>query len=186
VRLYEQDGSAWEESAVLLRYDPRLDVALLELETNRALERGVRLASRARLAGLRTFDPVYAVGCPLGNNPIPTSGAIADRNHAVDGGRYWMVSAPTYIGNSGGGIFDARSHELIGLFSKIYTHGSLRPTVVPHMGLATPLDEIYDWLESEGLARGTLPETCASRAVDTLAVQAGVSPAADELGDDEP
>jgi hypothetical protein len=61
-----------------------------------------------------------------------------------------MISAPTYIGNSGGGIFDAQTHELLGIFSKIYTHGNLRPTVVPHMGLVTPLITVYDWLERTG------------------------------------
>jgi hypothetical protein len=59
-----------------------------------------------------------------------------------------MISAPTYIGNSGGGIFDAESHELLGIFSKIYTHGSVRATIVPHMGLVTPLEKIYDWFET--------------------------------------
>jgi S1-C subfamily serine protease len=152
VRIYEPDGQSRVESARLLRYDPGLDVALLELETTLRVDRGARLASRNRLASLRTFDPVFAVGCPLGNDPIPTRGALADTHHQVDGGRYWMVSAPTYIGNSGGGIFDARTHELVGIFSKIYTHGTLRPTVVPHMGLATPLQDVYDWLDSEGIA----------------------------------
>jgi hypothetical protein len=64
-----------------------------------------------------------------------------------------MLSAPTYIGNSGGGIFDAKSHQLIGVFSKIYTHGNLRPTVVPHMGLATPMHQVYEWIEKEKLGR---------------------------------
>jgi hypothetical protein len=63
-----------------------------------------------------------------------------------------MISAPTYIGNSGGGIFDAESHELLALFTKIYTHGTVRPMVVPHMGLATPLIAVYDWLDRVGYA----------------------------------
>ena len=49
-------------------------------------------------------------------------------------------------------MFDARTHELLGIFSKIYTHGSIRPTVVPHMGLATSLIPIYDWLDKVGYA----------------------------------
>jgi hypothetical protein len=61
-----------------------------------------------------------------------------------------MINAPTYIGNSGGGIFDSRTHELLGIFSKIYTHGSLRPTIVPHMGLVTPMTRVYDWMERVG------------------------------------
>jgi hypothetical protein len=104
------------------------------------------------LARARIFDRIYAVGCPLGNDPIPTWGEIADTHHAVDGQRYWMISAPTYIGNSGGGIFDADTHELLGIFCKIYTHGSVRPTVVPHMGLVTSLAGVYDWLDQTAYA----------------------------------
>src|SRR6185436_10836913 len=79
-------------------------------------------------------------------------GEVASTNHQVDGCTYWMLSAPTYIGNSGGGIYDARNDELIGIFSKIYTHGESHSTIVPHMGLATPLPVIYDWLQRQGFA----------------------------------
>jgi hypothetical protein len=61
-----------------------------------------------------------------------------------------MINAPTYIGNSGGGIFDAQTHELIGIFSKIYNYGTSRPTVVPHMGLVVPLTKVYAWLDGVG------------------------------------
>ena len=63
-----------------------------------------------------------------------------------------MINAPTYFGNSGGGIYRADTHQLIGVFSKIYTHGKGRPVVVPHMGLCTPIDQIYDWLEDNKLS----------------------------------
>lgn len=152
VTVYGADGRVWHETAELLRYNPGLDAALLTLNTTRQLECGARLASPERIARARIFEQIYAVGCPLGNDPIPTFGEIADVRHVVDGESYWMISAPTYIGNSGGGIFDAENHELLGIFSKIYTHGALRPTVVPHMGLVTPLDAVYGWLESVGFA----------------------------------
>lgn len=152
ISIYSADGSVRHETGLLLGFDRWVDVALLEMTTDEPCEHWARLASRERLAAITTFNTVYAVGCPLGNDPIPTYGEIADRRHTVDGELYWMISAPTYIGNSGGGIFDAETHELLAIFSKIYTHGSLQPTVVPHMGLATPLDIIYDWLEEEGLA----------------------------------
>lgn len=150
VQIYREDGSMRHEKAKLLAHDPKLDAALLELVTPDALEFGASLAPRAQLAATRIFDGVVAVGCPLGNDPIPTRGEIATCSHQVDGQVYWMINAPTYIGNSGGGIFDADTHELLGLFSKIYTHGSLRPTIVPHMGLVTPLDRVYDWLVEVG------------------------------------
>ena len=61
-----------------------------------------------------------------------------------------MVSSPAFFGNSGGGVFLADSLELIGVFSKIYTHGSYRPQLVTHMGLAVPLDVRHDWLADMG------------------------------------
>jgi len=150
VQIYHEDGTTRQETARLLQHDPKLDAALLEVITPDPLEFGARLATPERLAQARIFDRVVAVGCPLGNDPIPTRGEIATCNHQVDGECYWMINAPTYIGNSGGGIFDSESHELLGIFSKIYTHGSLRPTIVPHMGLVTPLPRIYEWLERVG------------------------------------
>lgn len=150
VHIYSEDGSIRNEKAKLLCFDPNLDAALLELHTPDALENGARMASHERLADIRIFDPIYAVGCPLGNDPIPTNGEIATAHHEVDGELYWMINAPTYIGNSGGGIFDSKTHELLGIFSKIYTHGTLRPTIVPHMGLVTPMSAIYSWLEEQG------------------------------------
>jgi S1-C subfamily serine protease len=152
VTVYGQDRRVWPESAHVERFDMALDVALLKLDTTRLLECGAKLAPRSRLEKVRIFERVYAVGCPLGNDPIPTFGEVADTHHVVDGSAYWMISAPTYIGNSGGGIYDAQTHELLGIFSKIYTHGAVRPTVVPHMGLATSMQTIYDWLDHVGFA----------------------------------
>jgi hypothetical protein len=150
VNIYAEDGSIRRETAQLLCFDPEIDAALLELHTPAALDNGAAMASHERLADVRIFDTVYAVGCPLGNDPIPTGGEIATTQHEVEGENYWMINAPTYIGNSGGGIFDSETHELLGHFSKIYTHGTLRPTIVPHMGLVTPMSQIYSWLEDQG------------------------------------
>jgi S1-C subfamily serine protease len=150
VTLYARDGSKREVRSRLLRYDADIDAALLQLESDERLAVGAGLATRDTLARISVFQPVYAVGCPLGNDPIPTLGEVSSTQHEVDGKSYWMINAPTYIGNSGGGIFDAESHELIGIFSKIYNYGTSRPTVVPHMGLVVPLSKIYAWLDDVG------------------------------------
>ena len=150
VKIYLPEGGTRMETARMVAYDVPLDVALLTLECDEPVPCGARLASRERVAAVRVFDPVYAVGCPLGNDPIPTAGEVAATRHEVEATRYWMISAPTYIGNSGGGIFDAGTHELVGIFSKIYTHGAMRATIVPHMGLVTPLSIVYEWLDGVG------------------------------------
>ena len=158
VRIYGEDGSLRDETAQLLCFDASLDSALLELRTTEPLANGAALPTREHLEDIRIFDQVYAVGCPLGNDPIPSHGEISTTKHVVDGETYWMINAPTYIGNSGGGIFDSETHELLGIFSKIYTHGTLRPTIVPHMGLVTPMESIYDWLETQGYG-SLMPES---------------------------
>lgn len=151
--LRDQDGRKNDLTASVVAHDVPLDAALLVLDTDRRLEHGAQLPSRARLRTARVFDPIVAVGCPLGNDPIPTEGHLSDLHHRVDGERFWMISAPTYIGNSGGGIYSHETRELVGIFSKIYTHGAIRPTVIPHMGLVTPLAEFYDWIDRSGAAR---------------------------------
>ncbi|TAJ16951.1 MAG: hypothetical protein EPO68_10240 [Planctomycetota bacterium] len=167
VTLYARNGAKREVSAKLLRYDADVDAALLELETSERLDVGAGLASREELAQVSVFRPIYAVGCPLGNDPIPTLGEVSSVQHEVDGKSYWMINAPTYIGNSGGGIFDAESHELIGIFSKIYNYGTSRPTVVPHMGLVVPLTKIYAWLD--GVGYGELAGAPAARPIAAAA-----------------
>lgn len=152
VKIYDEQGDFDTYDADLVISNAEIDVALLELQSSSFRTEGVALAPRGDLSGVSVFDPIYAVGCPLGNDPIPTSGEIASTSHEIDGVEYWMISAPTYIGNSGGGIFDAETHELLGIFSKIYTHGSMRSTIVPHMGLATPVARVYDWLDESGFA----------------------------------
>lgn len=150
VRIYREDGSTRDEVAhVLLRHEG-MDVALLQLDSTVPVAEGALLPQPTGVEGVRTFHPIVAVGCPLGTDPIPTRGEVASTTHRVDGQHYWMINAPTYIGNSGGAVFDAESGELLGVFSKIYNHGTLRPTIVPHMGLVTPMDDVYRWLEREG------------------------------------
>lgn len=152
VTLYLEDGNTLHRTAKLLGKNSIIDAALLRLDGTEPVENGATLASRSFLESRRIFHSIYAVGCPLGNDPIPTRGEIADLDHYIDGSTYWMISAPTYIGNSGGGIYDGSSNHLMGLFSKIYTHGNIRPTIVPHMGLVSPLPLVYEWLEREEIA----------------------------------
>lgn len=126
--------------------EPKIDAALVKLETERQLPNVANVLPRDETDEVRVWDPVYAVGCPLGNDPVPSKGEVSSLHNELNGANYWMVNAPTYFGNSGGGIYRADTRQLIGVFSKIYTHGTGQPVVVPHMGLCTPIDLIYAWL----------------------------------------
>ncbi len=135
----------------MISHDAGIDAAMLELEGKVQFDNVARVLPRDRVAQVDVWDSVYALGCPLGNDPIPTTGELSSKHNVLNGSNYWMINAPTYYGNSGGGVYLADGHYLIGVFSKIYTHGKGNPVVVPHMGLCTPITLIYDWLDRENL-----------------------------------
>lgn len=133
-------------------YDSELDLALLKLRTDKPFSHVANMLPRDEVDNLELFTKVYTVGCPLGNNPLPTSGEISSKAKVVDGRIFWMVNAPTFFGNSGGGIFLSGTCQLMGVSSMIYTYtyGFDQSLVVPHMGLFVPISTVYDWLEGRG------------------------------------
>ncbi len=143
------DGEVYAE-ARMLRQEASNDLALLRIDTGRDLGPVAQLAPLDRADDVRSFTPVYTVGCPLGTGAQATLGEVTREDWMVDEEPYWMVSSPAYFGNSGGGVFLADTHELVGIFSKIYTHGSYRPQVITHMGLAVPLPTLHRWLQDIG------------------------------------
>ena len=136
--------------AVVLAEDPDHDLALLRVELDKPWPYVAQLAEKQEVEKLQIFDPVYAVGCPLGNKPLPSVGEISSQEKMVSGTKFWMVNAPTFFGNSGGGIFQHSTGRLVGISSMIYTYGKRQPMVVPHMGLFVPLETVRNWLEGEG------------------------------------
>jgi S1-C subfamily serine protease len=138
--------------ADMVLHEPRIDAALLRLRSAEVWTGLATVLAADEVASVRVWDPIYAVGCPLGNDPIPTHGAISSLRNDLNGANYWMINAPTYFGNSGGGVYLAQTRQLIGVFSKIYTHGKGNPVVIPHMGLCTPISAIHDWLAREKMA----------------------------------
>jgi S1-C subfamily serine protease len=144
-------GEKVDVKGKMVSSQPKIDAALVQLMTDRVFPHVANVLPRDQADDIRVWEPVCAVGCPLGNDPVPTQGEVSSLKNELNGANYWMINAPTYFGNSGGGVYRADTHQLIGVFSKIYTHGKGNPVVIPHMGLCTPIDGIYEWLAQEGL-----------------------------------
>jgi S1-C subfamily serine protease len=143
------DGEKVEVKGKMVASAPKIDAALVQLLTTRTFPNVANVLPRTAAGTIEVWDPICAVGCPLGNDPVPSQGEVSSLKNELNGANYWMITAPTYFGNSGGGVYRAETHQLIGVFSKIYTHGKGSPVVIPHMGLCTPIDEIYKWLQEE-------------------------------------
>lgn len=148
VRVYDARGAvARKAGADLAAWDDKKDLALLRLRTQEVFPSVARLASRETLRRVKVFTPVYAVGCPLGHDPLPTVGEVATLHKEVAGEKFWIVTAPTIFGNSGGGVFHRETRELLGVSVMICTYDGAVSTPVPHLGILASLEAVYDWLD---------------------------------------
>ncbi len=152
VDVYDPQGKPREAKGKLVAKHEALDLALLELEDEKSPAVTARLARPADLARAQVFTRVYAIGCPLGYAPLPTSGDLTCMAKELDGITYWMTNAPTIFGNSGGGIYLAETRQLVGVLSRISAYKNLIDVAVPHMGIVTPLTLVYDWLDTTDYA----------------------------------
>ncbi len=149
---FERNTGEILAEASLVAENVPADLALMRIEASESLGQVAQLAPLERAGEIKSFSPIYTVGCPLGTAAQATRGEVTRRHWEVSGEPLWMISSPAFFGNSGGGVFLEETHELVGIFAKIYTHGSFRPQVVTHMGLAVPLQVLHSWLKNAGFA----------------------------------
>lgn len=133
----------------LLAFEECSDVALVLIEHDQVWPYLARLPGQSEQS-LEVMDEVCCVGCPLGNKPLPTTGQVSSLVKKVSGATFYMVNAPTFFGNSGGGVFRLDNGQIVGVSSMIYTYGKKQPMVVPHMGLFAPWATVEEFLRNEG------------------------------------
>ena len=104
------------------------------------------------LDNIHIFDETYAVGASLGHPPVASNGMITYMDDEIEHYKYWMSSAPTIFGNSGGAVYrwsgNRKQYEYIVIPSRI----SIQPMgfsadAITHMGYFIPIDRVYKLLE---------------------------------------
>ena len=111
------DGT--ELDAKLIGTDPKTDLALLKVESDRALPH----VSFGDSDSARIGDWVIAIGNPFGLGGTTTKGIISARGRDLNAGPlddFIQVDAPINRGNSGGPLFNMRG-EVIGVNTAIYS-----------------------------------------------------------------
>lgn len=151
VKIFSGSGEPLIFSGKLIASSEKIDAAVVRINGKFFPQHVARLASRATLAKVAVFEKIYAIGCPLGYSPMPTSGELSSKTKKLKEQNYWMTSAPTIFGNSGGGIYRAESQELIGFLSRVSAYNNFINIAVPHMGIFVPMSEVYDWMDTEFL-----------------------------------
>ena len=104
------------------------------------------------IENVHIFDDCYAVGASLGHPPVASNGMITYMDDEIEHYKYWMSSAPTIFGNSGGAVYrwsdNRKQYDYIGIPSRI----SIQPMgfsadAITHMGYFIPIDRVYNLLE---------------------------------------
>ena len=84
ITIYLQDGKK-EVRGDMVAHETKIDAALIKLRTEVKFSNLARVASSSYTNRLRVWDTIYAVGCPLGNDPIPTQGEVSSLSNELGG-----------------------------------------------------------------------------------------------------
>lgn len=122
-----------EFKAKVVGKDPKTDLALLKIDTDRPLPYASLGDSRKAQVG----DWVLAIGNPFGFNLTATVGIVSAKGRALGGDydNYIQTDAPINPGNSGGPLFNT-SGQVIGINSAIYSSTGTNAGI----GFAVPVD----------------------------------------------
>jgi len=126
------------------------DLALLELDYPLQIEAVAPLLPRG--TQLVLLQPVYAVGCSLGADPLVTRGEVTDLEEMIDRRPYVMASANIIFGNSGGAIFTeaAGKRYLTGIPSRVVV--TMGGQAVTHMGYFIGPERLWKFFDDQRVA----------------------------------
>jgi len=143
--------SSNEHDAEIIAYDKEGDIALLKVDTPRKAEYVASLLPRDKVGSLRLFHKVWASGCSLGHPPIPMEGRITSLREDIEDRNYFMYSAHTIFGNSGGAVYTTDG-DLIGISARITAMQlGFGIDVMTWMGFMVPVDRIYRFFDEQCL-----------------------------------
>jgi len=106
-------------SAEVVGFDPKTDLSLLQVETDRELPSAIFGNSDQARVG----DRVFAIGNPFGLEGTVTTGIVSARGRDIRSGPFddfLQIDAPINQGNSGGPLFDVTG-KVIGVNTAIFS-----------------------------------------------------------------
>lgn len=146
--------------ADIVTYDKHQDIALLRFRDNVQYP-SARLIPEGWIDRIEYLQPILVIGNPMGERLVSTDGRICGTDIEIDNYEYWLGSAITYFGNSGGGVFCEVDGEwfYIGVPSRIRVAVlGWQVDIVQHMGYFIPPNRLWNWLH----------ETCYEYAADPV------------------
>jgi S1-C subfamily serine protease len=136
--------------ADIVAYSPEQDLALLKLVSPKRVEHVASLFPRGEEDHIKMFTEIYSCGASLLHEPFANKGRITYLQEIIDNETYWMNSANSIFGNSGGAVFLADTGEFIGVPARVTTKQmGFGVDIITWMSYAIPIPRIYNFLEDQ-------------------------------------
>lgn len=148
----------WEQRAVgataieaeIMAYDPDEDLALLRLRSDEQVKSVAKMLPKGEEKTLAIGTPVMAIGAGLGEPPVLTTGRLSQFGRDIDNREYWLQTAPTIFGNSGGAVFVEETEEFIGVPARIAVMMmGFSADAITHLSFMIPITRVYKFLEDQ-------------------------------------
>ena len=156
IEFFDFEYGSWESGHLAYKgdivcYDKDMDIALLKLKSEREIKNVVTLFPKdMHKERLRMFQPLFAIGCGLGHPPLVTQGVLTGFTDVIDNHPYFLSSAATIFGNSGGAVFLADSYEFVGIPSRISVNiSAFSADAITHMSYFIPITSIYKFFDDQ-------------------------------------
>lgn len=134
-------------SADIVLYDKEQDMALLKFRDEVPYPT-IKWYPKEGARKVQILTELTCIGAALGEKPIVTRGLLNGKQIEIGNYEYWMSSAQSIFGNSGGGMFVSEGGFFFGIPSRIAVQPmGFTAQAITHMGYFIPLFRIYDWLE---------------------------------------
>lgn len=131
-------------------YDVNEDLALIRLNTTRQVPDVARLLPKGQELLLRASMPLFAVGAGMGEAPVITAGMLSQFGMMIGNREFWVSTAPTIFGNSGGALFLADTNEFIGVPARlIVAMLGMSVDAITHLSWAIPITRVYEFLDAQ-------------------------------------
>lgn len=134
----------------IVAYDRDEDLALLKLRSRREVENIAELYPLGEEDKLRIGMKVIAVGAGMGEPPVQTEGLLSQFGREIDRREYWLTTAATIFGNSGGALFLKETLQLLGVPSRIAVAMlGFSADPITHLSYSIPITRIYNFLGAQ-------------------------------------
>ena len=138
---------ATTKQADIMAFDKNDDMALLKIRSDLPVPAVATMYPQGMESKLRIGMPCVAVGAGLGEPPVTSYGRLSQFGREIENREYWMQTAPTIYGNSGGSVFLEDTGEYIGIPSRIAV--SYGGDAITHLSYIIPITRIYKFLEAQ-------------------------------------